>query len=103
MKEMLLSPPHPSSLIPLSASEPIVLRQLRHPLLVWQHQHEQGRPVVPIDLIIQPYIRVVAITGPNTGGKTVTLKTLGLAVLMAKVGLFIPAREPVELPGSIRF
>jgi DNA mismatch repair protein MutS2 len=81
-----------------SKLEPIVLRQLRHPLLVWQQQHEQGVPVVPIDLVIQPRIRVVAITGPNTGGKTVTLKTLGLAVLMAKVGLFVPAREPVELP-----
>ncbi len=78
--------------------EPIVLRQLRHPLLVWQQQHEQGTPVVPIDLVIQPHIRVVAITGPNTGGKTVTLKTLALAVLMAKAGLFVPAREPVELP-----
>lgn len=78
--------------------EPIVLRQLRHPLLVWQQQHEQGAAVVPIDLVIQPHIRVVAITGPNTGGKTVTLKTLALAVLMAKVGLFVPAREPVELP-----
>jgi DNA mismatch repair protein MutS2 len=54
--------------------------------------------VIPIDLVIQPHTRVVAITGPNTGGKTVTLKTLGLAVLMAKVGLFVPAREPVELP-----
>ena len=78
--------------------QPIVLRQLRHPLLIWQQQHEQGKAVVPIDLVIQPQIRVVAITGPNTGGKTVTLKTLGMAVLMAKVGLFIPAREPVELP-----
>jgi DNA mismatch repair protein MutS2 len=78
--------------------ESIVLRKLRHPLLVWQQQHEQGGDVVPIDLVIQPQIKVVAITGPNTGGKTVTLKTLGLAVLMAKVGLFIPAREPVELP-----
>ncbi|MFQ3617464.1 MAG: endonuclease MutS2 [Cyanobacteriota bacterium] len=77
---------------------PITLRQLRHPLLVWQQQHEQGPAVVPIDLVIQPQIRVVAITGPNTGGKTVTLKTLGLAALMAKVGLFIPAREPVEIP-----
>ncbi len=79
-------------------NSPITLRQLRHPLLVWQQQHEQGLPVVPIDLIIQPQIRVVAITGPNTGGKTVTLKTLGLAALMAKAGLFVPAREPVELP-----
>ncbi|MEZ2239190.1 endonuclease MutS2 [Microcoleus sp.] len=76
----------------------ITLRQLRHPLLVWQQQYEQGFPVVPIDLTIAPHIRVVAITGPNTGGKTVTLKTLGLAALMAKSGMFVPAREPVELP-----
>ncbi|MGV0024308.1 endonuclease MutS2 [Phormidesmis priestleyi] len=94
---------NPPRFIDYSAEAPtnspsIVLRQLRHPLLVWQQQHEQGRSVIPTDLIIQPQIRVVAITGPNTGGKTVTLKTLGLAVLMAKVGLFIPAREPVELP-----
>lgn len=76
----------------------ITLRQLRHPLLVWQQRHENGGAVVPVDLLIQPEIRVVTITGPNTGGKTVTLKTLGLAALMAKVGLFVPAREPVELP-----
>lgn len=82
---------------PCIKPEPIVLRHLRHPLLVWQEQYEQGTPVVPIDLVIQPHIRVVAITGPNTGGKTVTLKTLALAVLMAKVGLFVPAREPVEI------
>lgn len=79
-------------------SEMITLRELRHPLLIWQHQHEQGPEVVPIDLMIQPQLRVVAITGPNTGGKTVTLKTLGLTALMAKIGLFIPAKEPVELP-----
>ncbi len=78
--------------------ETITLRQLRHPLLFWQQNHEQFPPVVPVDLLIQPQIRVVTITGPNTGGKTVTLKTLGLAALMAKVGLFVPAREPVELP-----
>ncbi|MDB9491490.1 endonuclease MutS2 [Dolichospermum circinale CS-534/05] len=79
-------------------NEIITLRNLRHPLLVWQQQHEQGNPVVPVDLLISPQIRVVTITGPNTGGKTVTLKTLGLAAVMAKVGLFIPAREPVEMP-----
>ena len=90
--------PNPPTPPPPNSPTSIVLRQLRHPLLVWQQQHEQGVAVVPIDLVIQPQIRVVAITGPNTGGKTVTLKTFGLAVLMAKVGLFIPAREPVELP-----
>lgn len=79
-------------------ADTLTLRRLRHPLLVWQQQHEQGPEVVAIDVTIQPHIRVVAITGPNTGGKTVTLKTLGLATLMAKVGLFVPAQEPVELP-----
>ncbi|MBD2209216.1 endonuclease MutS2 [Nostoc linckia FACHB-104] len=89
---------NPPRFIDWADTESITLRQLRHPLLVWQHQHEQSSPVIPVDLLINPYIRVVTITGPNTGGKTVTLKTLGLAALMAKVGLFVPAREPVEIP-----
>ncbi|HBE21559.1 MAG TPA: endonuclease MutS2 [Cyanobacteria bacterium UBA11149] len=89
---------NPPRFIERNEGEIITLRELRHPLLVWQEQHEEGTPVVPINVQIQPAIKVVAITGPNTGGKTVTLKTLGLAALMAKVGLFIPAREPVELP-----
>ncbi|WP_370567726.1 endonuclease MutS2 [Limnothrix sp. FACHB-881] len=82
----------------IESGETLTLRQLRHPLLIWQQKHEQGRDVIPIDVRVDPTIRVVAITGPNTGGKTVTLKTLGLAALMAKAGLFVPAREPVELP-----
>ncbi len=89
---------NPPRFIQREEREMITLRNLRHPLLVWQQQHEQGQPVVPVDLLISPQIRVVTITGPNTGGKTVTLKTLGLAALMAKVGLFVPAREPVEIP-----
>ncbi|MDB9309350.1 endonuclease MutS2 [Aphanizomenon sp. CS-733/32] len=89
------NPPH---FVNREDNEIITLRNLRHPLLVWQQQHEQGNPVVPVDLLISPQIRVVTITGPNTGGKTVTLKTLGLAAIMAKVGLFVPAREPVEMP-----
>ncbi|MCW5316714.1 endonuclease MutS2 [Nostoc sp. KVJ3] len=89
---------NPPRFIQRQDKEIITLRNLRHPLLVWQQQHEQGQSVVPVDLLINPLIRVVTITGPNTGGKTVTLKTLGLAALMAKVGLFVPAREPVEIP-----
>ena len=89
---------NPPRFIDSQQPETITLRNLRHPLLVWQQKHEEGAAVVPIDVKIDPQIRVVAITGPNTGGKTVTLKTLGLAALMAKAGLFIPAREPVELP-----
>ncbi len=89
---------NPPRFIDFDGSETITLRQLRHPLLVWQQNHEQGAEVVPIDVQIQRPIRVVAITGPNTGGKTVTLKTIGLAALMAKAGLFVPAKVPVELP-----
>ncbi|WP_414552057.1 endonuclease MutS2 [Anabaena sp. CCY 0017] len=89
---------NPPRFINREDNEIITLRQLRHPLLVWQQQHEQGQAVVPVDLLISPHLRVVTITGPNTGGKTVTLKTLALAALMAKVGLFVSAREPVEIP-----
>jgi DNA mismatch repair protein MutS2 len=86
------NPPH------FLEGEAIVLRQLRHPLLVWQQKNEEGREVVPVDVLISPEISVVVITGPNTGGKTATLKTFGLAALMAKAGMFIPAKEPVEMP-----
>ena len=86
------NPPH------FMENEAIVLRQLRHPLLVWQQQNEEGREVVPVDVLVSPQISVVVITGPNTGGKTATLKTFGLAALMAKAGMYIPAREPVEMP-----
>jgi DNA mismatch repair protein MutS2 len=89
---------NPPRFVEPTEGQNVILRELRHPLLVWQHQHEQGGEVVPINVQIQPSIRVVAITGPNTGGKTVTLKTLGLAALMAKVGLFIPAKAPVDIP-----
>lgn len=78
--------------------ETITLKRLQHPLLVWQAKHEEGDAVVPIDVKIEPQTRVVAITGPNTGGKTVTLKTIGLSALMAKAGMFVPAQVPVEIP-----
>ncbi len=82
----------------IEPSETVTLRRLHHPLLVWQQKHEEGNLVVPIDVKIEPQTRVVAITGPNTGGKTVTLKTIGLAALMAKAGIFVPAKIPVEIP-----
>ena len=89
---------NPPRFVEATREDRITLRRLRHPLLVWQQHHEQSTSVVPIDVQINPETRVVAITGPNTGGKTVTLKTVGLVALMAKVGLFIPAKEPVEIP-----
>ena len=77
---------------------PFQLHDLRHPLLVWQHQYEQGPPVVPITVKVSSDLRVVAITGPNTGGKTVALKSIGMAVLMARAGLQIPCSSSPVLP-----
>jgi DNA mismatch repair protein MutS2 len=70
----------------------IALLQARHPLLVEAAQGNGG-VIVPATLIIDPATRTLVITGPNTGGKTVLLKTIGLLTLMAQTGLHIPAKE----------
>ncbi|MBE9222106.1 endonuclease MutS2 [Cyanobacterium stanieri LEGE 03274] len=89
---------NPPQFVNFQSQENITLRQLRHPLLIWQQKKEESAAVVPIDVLIKSDTRVVAITGPNTGGKTVTLKTIGITALMAKVGIFIPAKDPVLIP-----
>lgn len=53
---------------------------------------------VPIDIKIGHGTRVVVISGPNTGGKTASMKTLGLASLMSKAGMFLPAKNQPKLP-----
>lgn len=68
----------------------ISLRQARHPLL-------DPATVVPVDIRLGETYRILVITGPNTGGKTVALKTAGLLAMMAQSGLFIPAADGSEL------
>ena len=71
----------------------VQLRSAKHPLLL-----ASDKPVIPIDLILPNDKRGLIITGPNTGGKTVALKTLGLMCLMAQTGFLIPTDEANELP-----
>ena len=81
----------------LSASEArLLLHNARHPLLE-RNLKLKGAAVVPISVDLEGDRRQLVITGPNTGGKTVTLKTVGLLALMAQSGIPVPA-DRAEMP-----
>ncbi len=78
--------------IPLmSESGRIAWRGLRHPLLALR-----GAPVVANDVTLEPAVRALVISGPNTGGKTVLLKAIGLAALMTRAGIPLPCDPESE-------
>jgi DNA mismatch repair protein MutS2 len=76
-----------------AADGPVVLFQLRHPLLVLR-----GREVVPNDVRLEGEVRSLVVSGPNAGGKTVTLTAVGLCAVLLRAGLQIPAAHGSRVP-----
>ena len=77
----------------VAAPAPLTIRQGRHPLLVAELE-----TVVPFDLHTEPDERIVVVSGPNTGGKTVLLKAVGLINVMAQAGVIPPVGKGTTLP-----
>ena len=90
---------------PVMMEEPVLdLKNARHPLLIWHFRQEKRRnpkqplrKAVPLSIRLDEETRAVVVTGPNTGGKTIALKTAGLLALMAQSGMPIPADPGSQL------
>lgn len=72
------------------------LRKARHPLLE-KSLHREGKQIVPITISLTPQKRILLISGPNAGGKSVCLKTMGLLQYMFQWGMLIPTSETSEM------
>ncbi len=75
----------------------LVLRQARHPLLA-QTLAREKKELVPLDLSLSPTERIIVISGPNAGGKSVCLKTVALLQYMFQCGFLVPVLENSEMP-----
>ena len=73
------------------------LKLARHPLLDWKWRGDGDHSVIPLDAKLGIDYDTIVVTGPNAGGKTVTIKTVGLITAMALSGLPVPAKEGTEV------
>ena len=79
--------------MPILINEPrLKLLNARHPLLLLSFKAEK-KAVVPLNITIDEHTRIVVVSGPNAGGKSVCMKTVGLLQMMAQAGLLIPVSE----------
>ncbi|MFQ5583296.1 MAG: endonuclease MutS2, partial [Calditrichia bacterium] len=82
--------------LPHISEKPVIkLIEARHPLLILKTGHKN---VVPLSLELGNNFTTLVITGPNAGGKTVAMKTVGLLILMVQIGMPIPAHPDSEIP-----
>jgi len=89
--------------IQIDAEMPILFNEARlklvnakHPLLLLNHK-ESGKPVIPLNMHLDANVRILLVSGPNAGGKSVAMKTVGLLQIMTQAGLLIPAAAESEV------
>lgn len=87
----------------IGAEMPVLLNEARlklinakHPLLLLNHK-ESGKEVVPLNVHLDERVRILLVSGPNAGGKSVAMKTVGLLQIMVQAGLLIPAAAESEV------
>jgi len=80
------------------AADGLLLRSARHPLLLDGLREGRLDEVVPVDVRLQPEFDMLIVTGPNTGGKTLALKTVGIFGLLTRLGLPVPCTQGTTVP-----